>query len=224
MPQRTTIARGCAFPDCPGDHRRTRDYCSAHYAQLRRGRKLQPVGYLTALNRVFHDGTSWCIELRAGDRITGAARISRKDVPRVRGRRWWLMSIAGQDTQYAYTTSVRAGKRINTYLHRLLMAPGRMMVDHKNGDGLDCRRSNMRVVTRQQNQENMRVQTRSASGHRGVYWDTRRRGYFARAQSKGRVYREGPFNSIDKAIRTAKALRDRVMTHHVEARCHRKSL
>jgi hypothetical protein len=42
-------------------------------------------------------------------------------------------------------------------LHRFLLdPPDHLEVDHINGDGLDCRRSNLRLATRQQNASNCR--------------------------------------------------------------------
>lgn len=44
------------------------------------------------------------------------------------------------------------GRRVTVYLHREIMKPGPgLEVDHKNGNGLDCRRSNMENVTHAEN-------------------------------------------------------------------------
>lgn len=62
------------------------------------------------------------------------------------------------------------GKRQHTvYLHRFIAnaEPG-IEVDHKNRDGLDCRRSNLREATRAQNSVN-RSYERTCGRFRGVY-------------------------------------------------------
>jgi hypothetical protein len=44
-------------------------------------------------------------------------------------------------------------------------------VDHKNGDGLDCQKGNLRAATHQQNGANLKKQKRNKSGFKGVwYW------------------------------------------------------
>lgn len=65
-------------------------------------------------------------------------------------------------------------KRKHYRIHRLVMnAPDDMIVDHINHDGLDNRKSNLRVVTRSQNQQNRK----GAAGHnkhskiRGISWE-----------------------------------------------------
>lgn len=64
---------------------------------------------------------------------------------------------------YAY----RMEGRTSLYMHRLILnAPRGMLVDHVNGNGLDNRRSNIRLATRSQNVTN-RVAT-SEIGFRGV--------------------------------------------------------
>lgn len=59
----------------------------------------------------------------------------------------------------------------NQRMHRfLLSAPNGLDVDHKNGDGLDNRRENIRICTRRQNQMNRKVQSISTSGIKGVFY------------------------------------------------------
>jgi len=87
------------------------------------------------------------------------------------------------------------------YLHRFLMGdPVGMLVDHKNHDGLDCRRENMRVCTKGQNQMNRRGPTKkSTSGIRGVYWQKSLGKWAPRIQVNGKLLSLGVFHSKDEA-------------------------
>lgn len=71
---------------------------------------------------------------------------------------------------------VSDGYAFNTQLgrmHRMLLgAPEGVMVDHRNGDRLDNRRSNLRLCTNSQNQANRRV-VRGVSPFKGVTWQKR---------------------------------------------------
>lgn len=64
--------------------------------------------------------------------------------------------------------------------------------DHKNGNPLDCRHANLRVVARGRNQQNRRGY--GSSVHRGVSWDKRRRMWRAYAKLDGRQYGLGHFD------------------------------
>lgn len=70
----------------------------------------------------------------------------------------------GPISKYTY-----AGKMV--YLHSHLMAPARgQVVDHINGDPLDCRRSNMRVCSNTENARNRTRGKNNTSGYKGVVY------------------------------------------------------
>jgi hypothetical protein len=61
------------------------------------------------------------------------------------------------------------GKTTTIKLHRLLLGFPKNEVDHKDGDGLNNRRSNLRKATKSQNQHNRKVNKASSSGCKGVF-------------------------------------------------------
>lgn len=77
-------------------------------------------------------------------------------------------------TLYAIYAIRYVGGRKNQkciWMHRLIMdAPKGMDVDHINHNGLDNRRSNLRVCTRSQNNQNSYAQNNCSSKFKGVSW------------------------------------------------------
>lgn len=85
----------------------------------------------------------------------------------------WCVCKPKKDSNIFY-----AGRRINgnvVRLHSVIMnTPKGMMVDHINHDGLDCRKSNLRIATPSQNAMNKR-NISGAYLHRrksGNYWSS----------------------------------------------------
>jgi hypothetical protein len=72
---------------------------------------------------------------------------------------------------YAICYTTRYSRNIR--MHRLIMnAPDGMDVDHADRDGLNNRRSNLRLATRSQNNANSVVSRNSKSGYKGVCLDS----------------------------------------------------
>jgi hypothetical protein len=69
-------------------------------------------------------------------------------------------------------------------MHRLILglAPEDGEVDHRNGNGLDNRRDNLRVATQSQNAKNRRVSSINKSGVSGVFWHNGKQRWIARIQ------------------------------------------
>lgn len=87
----------------------------------------------------------------------------------------------------------RSGSQI-IYLHRALLNVGDdIEVDHRDGDGFNNQRDNLRVATRSQQLANARTRSDNTSGFRGVHFD-KRRGLFAAEIKVGpKRYRLGRF-------------------------------
>lgn len=97
-----------------------------------------------------------------------------------------------RSSPYAFTR-LEDGRIVS--LHRLLLASV-PLIDHVNGDGLDCRRANMRPATAQQNAANRRRPLPS-SGYWGVTFHRQTR----RWQAHGAHRYIGLFDSVvDAAI------------------------
>ena len=89
--------------------------------------------------------------------------VSNKDYVWV--MQWKWSALKARHGWYA----VRREGRKYIYLHRALMdAPKGRQVDHKNGDGLDNRRANLRVATNMQNSRNRHRRNGVLSQYRGV--------------------------------------------------------
>jgi hypothetical protein len=87
-------------------------------------------------------------------------------------------------------------------LHRLIMnAPEGLLVDHKIGEGLDNKRSNLRLATRSQNQYNKGKRRNTTSKYKGVYFNKGHRKWAAQIIKSGSKIRLGYFDSEIEAAR-----------------------
>jgi hypothetical protein len=150
--------------------------------------------------------------------FVGEAMVDVTDLERVRRLRW---SLTWNGNTYYVQTAVgwnddEGHKRTTTLtLHRLITrAPSRMKVDHRNHEGLDNRRANLRIVTNAQNMQNRKGAARdSASGVRGVFWYPRTGKWKAGLKVGGRQIHLSYFASLADAEVAAIAGRQTHMTH-----------
>lgn len=123
--------------------------------------------------------------------LPSGAHIDDLDRHLLVGRSWHITS-----TGYV---AARIDNKI-TLLHRLITgaAPG-FVVDHINGNPIDNRRSNLRVVSFRENQQNLRLSAQNSSGFRGVTFDKARSKWVAQAKMNGKRVFIGRFGSIEEA-------------------------
>ena len=99
-------------------------------------------------------------------------------------------------------------------LHRIIMGePEDLVVDHINGDPLDNRRENLRIVTQQQNNMNVSMNKRNKSGVAGVCWDKTSNKWRAEIMYKKKSIYLGRFDNLEEA---GKARKDAEMKYFGE--------
>jgi hypothetical protein len=103
---------------------------------------------------------------------------------------------------YAATSIFTNGKWVSTSMHRLILnAHTGDIIDHKNNDGLDNTRKNIRKCTHAQNLMNQRISRANTSGYKGVSWNKHQKKWKAYIDYNTTRKFIGYFNTaIDAAI------------------------
>lgn len=136
----------------------------------------------------------------------GSVLVDNDDYDKVAGKKWFLSKSGG----YAVASHRHQPKAAR--MHRLIMdAPDGLLVDHKNGNRLDNRRTNLRLVDATGNACNRAGPSpNGTSGHRGVYYHKPSRMWMAKCVFRGKqhvVY----FKTKEEAVQYAPVLRREVM-------------
>lgn len=113
--------------------------------------------------------------------------------------KWTLFTDPKSGAFYAYRGVVNSeGKWRPLLMHRYLMKAKRgQLVDHKNGNGLDNRRRNMRFATHTQNQANRGAQRTNKLGVKGVSAQGNR--FIAKLTHCGKQHYFGCYKTIAEA-------------------------
>lgn len=122
------------------------------------------------------------------------------DYPLIKTYRW--SPARSRRTRYAQTSIRKAdGRRAILYMHRALL-PLLEQIDHRDGNGLNNRRSNLREATHAQNASNsIKTGTFTSSKFKGVSYDKREGNFEAYIEVGGKHIHLGHFhNETDAAM------------------------
>lgn len=132
-----------------------------------------------------------------------AALIDAKDA-HLAGLKWYAKKSDGGTIYAARNDRDEHGRRITVRLHTAVIGlpPAGQHIDHISGDGLDCRRANLRFVTPTENARNRYPAARRDNGtspYLGVNWVPRNRKFVARICVSGRSQHLGYFDTAEDA-------------------------
>ena len=98
----------------------------------------------------------------------------------------WHVLIGKSGNVYAMRNSELTevnGKRHHILMHRVICkTPHSKQTDHRDGDGLNNRRDNLRPATKSQNMHNRKPNAKGASKFKGVSWHKQHRKWCAHIQ------------------------------------------
>lgn len=102
------------------------------------------------------------------------ALVDDEDYEAISKYKWRLLSQPGKNTCYAVRTKWRPETKDcrDQRMHRQLLGitDSKTFVDHKDGNGLNNQKNNLRICTASQNLANARVSKSNSSGLKGVSW------------------------------------------------------
>jgi hypothetical protein len=124
-------------------------------------------------------------------------KIDLKDVEKVKKILWSINALGRKNGKKEfYAVNNKYG-----LLHRYLLdAQKGVFVDHKDGNTLDCRRKNIRLLTRHQNNMNKGIYNNNSSGHVGIIWYKKTKKWMAFIKINKIQINLGYFEKIEDAI------------------------
>jgi len=136
-----------------------------------------------------------------------------EDAEMVEQYTWYVnkSKLSNRDLRYA---EYKFSDGSHMSMHRFLMGnPKGKHVDHINGNGLDNRRSNLRIATISQNLANTDKHSHNTSGYKGVYWDKVNKKWKAQITKNNKVRSLGRYVDI---LEAAKAYDNAAISLHGE--------
>jgi len=115
---------------------------------------------------------------------------------------WKWVAQKSKKTFYAFK-SVAAPKKSRILMHRLLIkvSDPKIYVDHRDGNGLNNQKSNLRPCTPTQNQHNQQLSKNNKTGFKGVYFSSANNKFVSTIMVNKKALFLGLFtNPIDAAL------------------------
>jgi hypothetical protein len=136
----------------------------------------------------------YCILTIDGRKVT----VDTVDVERLRNKPW-RVDVDKRNVYFRYTKREKlpVKQKLMVYLHRFILnaAPWEI-VDHKNGNTLDNRKSNLRFATRSGNARNRKTESGNRCGITGIRYGPRNNSYRVRVTVNNKELNIGSFSHI----------------------------
>jgi len=130
--------------------------------------------------------------------------VDNKDYKWLNKWKWMVIKSYRTDTFYAVRKEWKNGKTVSFAMHREILGLKHgdgILVDHKDRDGLNNQRYNLRKATKSLNAYNCKMQKHNTSGFRGVIFHKPTNTWNARIQINGKQISHGYHKNIEDAAK-----------------------
>ncbi len=124
--------------------------------------------------------------------------IDDEDFEEVSQYKWYGCKGKNDNTIYARADCYYNNKRVQIKMHRLILGlefGNKLQGDHKDHNGLNNQKYNLRIVTCQQNQFNRQPYKNTSSEYKGVSWHKRDKVWQAYIKYSGKLIMLSCFNN-----------------------------
>ena len=186
--------RTCKVEGCNNKHH-AKGYCKKHYLQMKRHGQISDRTIYDPNEIIEHEDYAEIILYDKQGKETARALIDLDDVDKVKDYKWGLTDRC----KYVEKRHPRIK------LHRFIMdCPDDMVVDHINHNGLDNRKSNLRICTQAENTRNATIPYNNTSGYKGISWSNEANKWHTYITYNKRRINLGYFNTKEEAIQARK--------------------
>jgi len=210
------IRHGCSVPRCNLPHE-AHGYCRKHYDKWRAHGDPEAKTCRDPLS-IEDRGDHLAVPLGGKNGEGLIALISHSDRESIEGIRWWATGEKNPKERYAACKI--DGLRV--LMHRLLLGLARedpRQGDHINGNRLDNRRENLRIVTFPEQMQNKKPWGKS--GHRNCFWEEKKQLWRVIVIKDKKRHYGGRHKDLNDAIEAARLLREKLFSHANEERAER---
>lgn len=114
---------------------------------------------------------------------------------------WKWCADKSRNTFYAVRSCYKTGKKVKILMHRLIskVTDPLIIIDHKDHDGLNNQKNNLRAGTSKQNSRNSRPIIGKSSSYKGVAWNKHSKKWQAYIKVNNSCKHLGYFNDEKEA-------------------------
>jgi len=173
-------------------------YCGRHYSQIKRHGRIFERTRFDKNEILEKNNFAEIILYNKNQNISGKTKIDLEDVEKCREHKWFL-KYSKNNKPYIQR---RTGRLQLSHFVLEKEIPRGYEIDHINGNTLDNRKKNLRIVTHKQNMRNQRkLPSNNTSGHIGVTWNKINKNWVAQIKINKKNIRLGSFYNIDDAVK-----------------------
>lgn len=161
----------CKVENCQSKLHFKTGYCRRHYEQIKRNGKITRIDkIINNTYNIYNNIVLLDVYKRDGTIYDFKILIDFEDLDKISG---YLIGVLKQHNKYY--SEIKRGRKFKKYLHRFILNnyDKNVDIDHINGNSLDNRKCNLRIVSHKDNCRNRKININNTSGYNGVSFDNR---------------------------------------------------